>query len=84
MIQCKFREFLIQLCTKKAFWGVRAEILLTGDKAYQDSRAGPSLGFVQKYKFLEKYTPLVHPIMGLNSPKKMGVKKIPIKKIKKT
>ena len=49
MIQCKFREFLIQLCTKKAFWGVRAEILLTGDKAYQDSCAGPSLGFVQKY-----------------------------------
>ena len=29
VIQCRFSEFLIQLCIKKTlFWGVRAEILL--------------------------------------------------------
>ena len=32
-----------------AFFGVRAEILLTRDKVSLESRAGPFLGFVKKY-----------------------------------
>ena len=28
LITCRFSKFLIQLCKKNAFWGVRAEILL--------------------------------------------------------
>ena len=75
MIQCRFSEFLIQLCIKNAFFGVpcrnittmcrniaffgvRAEILLSRNQGGLDSRAGPFLGYVQIYSFLEKYSPL--------------------------
>ena len=46
------------MCRKITFSGVRVEILLSRDKVSLESRAGPFLGFVQKYKFLEKYSPL--------------------------
>ena len=59
MIQCRFSEFLIQLCIKIRFFLVRAEILLSRDKVSLESRARPFLGSVQKYKFLEKYSPLL-------------------------
>ena len=75
VIQCRFSEFLIQLCIKNAFFGVpcrnittmcrniaffgvRAEILLSRNQGGLDSRAGPFLGYVQIYSFLEKYSPL--------------------------
>ena len=75
VIQCRFSEFLVQLCIKKrfslgpsrnittlcrkiAFFGVRAEILLSRNQGVLDSRAGPFLGYVQIYSFLEKYSPL--------------------------
>ena len=78
VIQCRFSEFLVQLCIKKrfylgpsrnittvcrkiAFFGVRAEILLSRNQGGLDSRAGPFLGYVQIYKFLEKYSPLSPP-----------------------
>ena len=41
-----------------AFFGVRAEILLSRNQGVLDSRAGPFLGYVQIYSFLEKYSPL--------------------------
>ena len=44
---------------KNCFFLVRAEILLSRDKVSLGSRAGPFLGFVKKYWFLEKYTPLL-------------------------
>ena len=51
LITGRFSEFLIQLCKKKnAFWGVRAEILLSRVIAPRESCAGPFLGVVQKYK----------------------------------
>ena len=59
MIQCRFSEFLIQIVYKKTIWGVYAEILLPGNNAFRESCAWPILGFVQQYKILEKYTPLV-------------------------
>ena len=37
------------MCRKIAFFWVRAEILLSRDKVSLDSRAGPFLGFVNKY-----------------------------------
>ena len=46
------------MCRKIAFFWIRAEILLSRDKVSLDSCAGPFLGFVNKYRFLEKYTPL--------------------------
>ena len=46
------------MCRKIAFFWVRAEILLSRDKVSLESHAGPFLGFVKKYWFLEKYTPL--------------------------
>ena len=59
VIQCRFSEFLIQLCIKNlffgvpcrniAFFGVRAEILLSSNQGGLDSRAGPFLGYVQIY-----------------------------------
>ena len=75
MIQCRFSEFLIQMCIKNAFiavpcrnittmrrniafFGVCAEILLSRNQGRLDSRAGPFLGYVQIYSFLEKYSPL--------------------------
>ena len=75
VIQCRFSEFLIQMCIKNAFiavpcrnittmrrniafFGVRAEILLSRNQGRLDSRAGPFLGYVQIYSFLEKYSPL--------------------------
>ena len=75
VIQCRFSEFLVQLCIKRfylgpsrnittvcrkiAFFGVRAEILLSRNQGGLDSRAGPFLGYVQIYSFLEKYSPLL-------------------------
>ena len=56
------------MCRKIAFFWVRAEILLSRDKVSLDSRAGPFLGFVNRYGFLEKYTPL--PISGQGLIKK--------------
>ena len=38
--------------------GFRAEILLSRNQGGLDSRAGPFLGYVQIYSFLEKYSPL--------------------------
>ena len=46
------------MCRKIAVFGVRAEILLSRDKVSLESRARPFLGSVQKYKFLETYSPL--------------------------
>ena len=46
------------VCRKIAFFGVRAEILLSRNQGGLDSRAGPFLGYVQIYSFLEKYSPL--------------------------
>ena len=47
------------LCKKNAFFGVRAEILLSRNQGVLDSRAGPFLGYVQIYSFFEKYSPLL-------------------------
>ena len=52
------------MCRKIAFFWVRAEILLSRDKVSLDSHAGPFLGFVNKYWFLEKYTPLPAPALS--------------------
>ena len=62
VIQCRFSEFLFQLCIKKkrfslglsiyitvCFFGVRAEIFLTRNQGVLESRAGPFLGYVKKY-----------------------------------
>ena len=88
VIQCRFSEFLIQLCIenafflgpcryiktmcrKIAFFWVRAEILLSRDKVSLESRAGPFLGFVKKYWFFEKYSPLGsgHRTLGTSTEK---------------
>jgi len=46
------------MCRNIAFFGVRAEILLSRNQGRLDSRAGPFLGYVQIYSFLDKYSPL--------------------------
>ena len=58
------------MCRKIAFFGVRAEILLSSNQGGLDSRAGPFLGYVQIYSFLEKYSPLLlaDPFHSHNSP----------------
>ena len=56
---CDFGGFLIFNCAiKNAFFRVRAEILLSRVIAPRESCAGPVLGVVHKYNFLEKYSPL--------------------------
>ena len=71
-ITCRFSEFLNSIEQEKRFiwgscrnitlFGVRAEILLSWFIAPQESCAGPFWGVVQKYYFLEKYSPLTtHP-----------------------
>ena len=57
-------SFFFNCAEKTSFFGIRAEILLPGHNAWRDSCAGPFLGFVKKYKFLEKYTPLVGTATG--------------------
>ena len=49
---------LFNCARKNAFFGVRAEILLFRVIASLLSCAWPLLGVMQKYKFLEKYSPL--------------------------
>ena len=52
-------SFLFNCARKKnAFFGVRVEILLSRVTATRDYCAGPFLGVVHKYNFLEKYSPL--------------------------
>ena len=82
VIQCRFSEFLVQMCIKNAFiavpcrnittmrrniafFGVRAEILLSRNQGRLDSRAGPFLGYVQIYSFLEKYSPLIEDAVNI-------------------
>ena len=53
-------SFSFNCARKKAFLGgVRAEILLSQVIVTRLSCAGPFLGVVQKYKFFEKYSPLL-------------------------
>ena len=49
---------LFNCARKNAFFWLCAEILLSRVIASLLSCAGPFLGVVQKYKFLEKYSPL--------------------------
>ena len=51
-------SFLFNCAIKNAFFRVRAEILLSRVTATRDYCAGPFLGVVHKYNFLEKYSPL--------------------------
>ena len=51
-------SFLFNCARKNAFFGVRAEILLSRVIASLLSCAWPLLGVVQKYIFLKKYSPL--------------------------
>ena len=46
------------MCRKIAFFGLRAEIILSSDKVSLDSRAGPFLGVWRNIGFSEKYSPL--------------------------
>ena len=46
------------MCRKIAFFGLRAEIILSSDKVSLDSRAGPFLGVCRNIGFPEKYSPL--------------------------
>ena len=46
------------MCKKIAFFGLRAEIILSSDKVSLDSRAGPFLGVFRNIDFSEKYSPL--------------------------
>ena len=46
------------MCRKIAFFGLRAEIILSSDKVSLDSRAGPFLGVCRNIGFSEKYSPL--------------------------
>ena len=76
MISCKFSEFPFELCRKRAFnrakkalfWS-RAKILPSGYHAQLDSCAGPFLGVVQKWKFLEIYSPLLESKKFSHCPK---------------
>ena len=52
------KRFFVGLCRNIIFWGVRAEIVLSRVIATRLFCAGPFLGVVQKYKLLEKYSPL--------------------------
>ena len=46
------------MCRKIAFFGLRAEIILSSDKVSLESRAGPFLGVCRNIGFPEKYSPL--------------------------
>ena len=63
------------MCRKIAFFGLRAEIILSSDKVSLDSRAGPFFGVCRNIGFSEKYSPL-HTI-ALWVKASSGVKKGP-------
>ena len=51
-------RYVAIMCRKIAFFGLRAEIILSSDKVSLDSRAGPFLGVCRNIGFTEKYSPL--------------------------
>ena len=51
-------RYIAIMCRKIAFFGLRAEIILSSDKVSLDSRAGPFLGVCRNIGFPEKYSPL--------------------------
>ena len=58
LFNCARKRSFWGSCRNITFWGVRAEILLSRVIATRDSCAGPFLGVVQKYYFLETFSPL--------------------------
>ena len=68
-------EKILLLCAEKfACFGVRAEILLTRDNVFLESRAGLFLGFVENF-FVEKYAllnlTLLTPLCGTFGPRNL-------------